>query len=226
MSNRPILLAASRALYADLAPRLEEKIGRACHFIGTKDGFNAEHIARLDPEFIFLPHWSYIVPRAIYSKYECVIFHMTDLPFGRGGSPLQNLIVRGFKETVICALRCSEGMDTGPVYLKRPLSLLGTAEEIYVRASKIVEEMILEILAMRPEPKAQQGEPVLFQRRKPEDGDLAPLSELDQIYDYIRMLDAEGYPRAFLETGRFRLEFSRASLQSDSVVADVRIIKK
>ncbi len=27
-------------------------------------------------------------------KFECVCFHMTDVPYGRGGSPLQNLIIR------------------------------------------------------------------------------------------------------------------------------------
>jgi methionyl-tRNA formyltransferase len=41
------------------------------------------------------------------------------------------------------------------------------------------------------------------------------------------MLDAEGYPNAFLETEIFKLEFTRASLKADkSIIADVRIIKK
>ena len=56
---------------------------------------------------------------------------MTDLPFGRGGSPLQNLITRGISKTKISALRCNEEIDAGPIYLKRPLSLHGSAEEIY-----------------------------------------------------------------------------------------------
>ena len=29
---------------------------------------------------------------------------MTDLPYGRGGSPLQNLIIRGFESTKISAI--------------------------------------------------------------------------------------------------------------------------
>ena len=41
-----------------------------------------------NPRYIFFPHWSWIVPKEIFEKYECVCFHMTDLPFGRGGSPL------------------------------------------------------------------------------------------------------------------------------------------
>jgi methionyl-tRNA formyltransferase len=39
------------------------------------------------------------------------------------------------------------------------------------------------------------------------------------------MLDAEGYPRAFLEYGGFRLEFSRSALYDGRIVADVKIEK-
>ena len=49
------------------------------------------------PRYVFFPHWSHIIPEDIHGAFECVIFHMTDLPFGRGGSPLQNLIARGIK---------------------------------------------------------------------------------------------------------------------------------
>jgi methionyl-tRNA formyltransferase len=54
-----------------------------------------EMLAALDPRYVFFPHWSHRIDSAIFERFECVIFHMTDLPFGRGGSPLQNLIARG-----------------------------------------------------------------------------------------------------------------------------------
>jgi methionyl-tRNA formyltransferase len=68
------------------------------------------------PRYVFFAHWSWKIPRAVYEAHECVIFHMTDVPFGRGGSPLQNLISRGIYETKLSALRCVEEMDAGPVY--------------------------------------------------------------------------------------------------------------
>ena len=37
----------------------------------------------------------------------------------------------------------------------------------------------------------------------------------DEIYDYIRMLDAEGYPRAYIEFGGYRLEFEQAGFLRD-----------
>jgi methionyl-tRNA formyltransferase len=38
------------------------------------------------------------------------------------------------------------------------------------------------------------------------------------------MLDAEGYPHAFLEVHGMRLEFRRVSQRSDGLHADVRIV--
>ena len=148
---------------------------------------------------------------------------MTDLPYGRGGSPLQNLIARGISETKISALRCVEDMDAGPIYLKKPLSLYGSAEEIYLRAARVIEDMIVEILDKHPDPVPQEGKATIFKRRKPEQSNLAAVTALEEAFDLIRMLDADGYPPAFLEIGPFKLEFTRASRKTDQIVSDVRI---
>jgi methionyl-tRNA formyltransferase len=86
-----------------------------------------------------------------------------------------------------------------------------------------MEPMILRIARERLQPQPQQGEPVLFQRRRPQDGDLAATASLEAVHDLVRMLDGDGYPSAFLKVGRLRLEFTRASLKFDHVAADVRI---
>ena len=151
---------------------------------------------------------------------------MTDLPYGRGGSPLQNLIVRGHKNTMISAIQCVKDFDAGPVYLKKPLSLEGNAKDIFTRASHIIEEMIIEILDTNPKPVAQKGKVVKFTRRKMEDGDLRNAESLDEVYNYIRMLDADGYPPAFVRFGDYKLEFSRASQEAGAVDANVKITKE
>jgi methionyl-tRNA formyltransferase len=131
--------------------------------------------------------------------------------------------VRGHEETVITALRCVEEMDAGPVYLKRPLSLHGSAEEIYLRADRVMEAMIATIITDRPSPTPQSGEVTVFKRRRPDQGDWSGAKDLDAVFDSIRMLDATGYPPAFVEVGAFRLEFSRAARRTGAVLADVRI---
>ena len=192
----------------------------------TERDLSLKALEQIEPDFVFFPHWSWLIPEDIHSRYECVIFHMTDLPYGRGGSPLQNLIVRGHQDTMLCALKCVEDIDAGPVYLKRPLLLTGTAEEILRRASALMEEMIFEIVDLKPTPVPQQGNVVEFNRRKPEEGNLGPVAELKQAYDYIRMLDADGYPPAFLETEHLHFEFKETQLNDEYVEARVRIRKK
>ncbi|MPN14487.1 hypothetical protein SDC9_161814 [bioreactor metagenome] len=94
-----------------------------------------------------------------------------------------------------------------------------------MRASIIIfEHMIPFILSNLPSAQPQSGEVTEFRRRKPEDSELSLNMNMNQIYDYIRMLDAEGYPKAFIRFGSYKLCFSRASLKSDKIVADVEFI--
>ena len=34
----------------------------------------------------------------IIKKYNCICFHTAPLPYGRGGSPIQNMILKKFKK--------------------------------------------------------------------------------------------------------------------------------
>jgi methionyl-tRNA formyltransferase len=196
--------------------------------INIKNDFNSGVLSALKINKIFIPHWSYFIPEDIYANYECIVFHMTDLPYGRGGSPLQNLIMRGYEETKISALRVVRELDAGPIYLKRELSLKGTAQEIFTRSNSIIEVMISEIIAKDLIPKEQEGEIVNFKRRKPQDSNISELEDLKKVYDYIRMLDADGYPHAFLETPTLKLEFTNSNYNVDDkiITANVRIFKK
>jgi methionyl-tRNA formyltransferase len=194
-------------------------------FCGNPDSLN-DLLSKVKARYIFFPHWRWIVPKNILLGNECVCFHMTDLPYGRGGSPLQNLIVRGHKATVLSALRMDEGIDTGPIYYKEPLSLDGTAELIYERSAKLSWDMIGEIVNNEPNPIPQVGDVVEFKRRKPEQSLIPSGLTVGQIYDYIRMLDAPDYPNAFIEKSGYLFEFTNASIDSGELTSNVRIKNK
>lgn len=184
----------------------------------------AEMVARVAPRYIFFPHWSSIVPDAILAR-ECVCFHMTDVPYGRGGSPLQNLIARGHKSTMLTALQMTETLDAGPVYFKRSLSLEGSARQIMRRAAALSAEMMAEIVAREPAPVPQEGTPTHFARRKPAQSALPDAATPEALYDHIRMLDAPGYPHAFLNHGAWRASFTEAVVDGAAVEARVRFEK-
>ncbi len=193
------------------------------HYVDSAEQFSPVTLREWAPRYVFFLHWSWKVPPEILDDFECVCFHMTDVPYGRGGSPLQNLIVRGHKDTRLAALRMTAEFDAGPVYFKQPLSLAGNAEEILIRACYASASMIQRLIREEPMPSAQEGDAVVFKRRRPEESELRNPASLSELYDSIRMLDAEGYPHAFLNYGGFRFEFSRAALYDGRVVADVKI---
>ncbi len=193
------------------------------HYIDSPEELMSEKLQALDPRYIFFPHWSWKVPQEIIEAYECVAFHMTDLPYGRGGTPLQNLILRGHRETKLTAFRMTTEFDAGPVYLKEDLDLSGNAEDIYRRTSSLAAAMIRHLIDEEPDPFPQEGDVVEFKRRRPEESEIPEVGSLSELHDFVRMLDAEGYPRAFFVRGRFRYELRDASLEDDRIKARVTV---
>jgi methionyl-tRNA formyltransferase len=221
MKQTPIVIATIRPWNLEQYACWEPPKGYVKHLVSSKDELSLDRLQEINPAYVFFPHWSWIIPREIFERFHCVVFHMTDLPFGRGGSPLQNLLVRGIYETQISAIAVEDGVDTGPVYMKRPFQIsTGSAEDIFRRGSVIVYDMITGIVLNNPTPTAQTGEPVHFMRRKPNESQLPDDINGRRLYDFIRMLDAPGYPRAYIKHGDTRYEFSDA--QYDEIDETVR----
>ena len=219
------LVAGSKAWNRRVYDEMIASLPGEWHFITTREQLTTARFHTIRPRYIFFLHWSWKVPDEIVDNYECICFHMTDVPFGRGGSPLQNLIIRGHRKTMLSALRMVRELDAGPVYMKEELSLDGTAEEIYLRATHLSAQMIGRIIREHPEPVPQAGDVVVFKRRKPEESLIGESGSLESLYDFIRMLDAEGYPKAFVVWHGFRLEFSRAVLYNDRIETAVTITR-
>ena len=211
--------------YFKLKKRLKDKYN--FYLITNKEELNFNNLKKINPKYIFFPHWSYIIEEDIYSNFTCIAFHMTDLPYGRGGSPLQNLIMNEVYNTKISAFKVEKGLDSGDIYLKEDFNIsLGSAEEIYIKISNIIfQKMIPTILTKNLVPKKQEGKIVTFKRRKPEDSNILTLKEknIKKLYNFIRMLDAEGYPKAFIELDNIRIEFSEVHLKNNKLVGRFEI---
>lgn len=176
------------------------------------------------PRLVFFLHWSQIVPDYVLRAAECVGFHMADLPHGRGGSPLQHEILEGRAHTTLTAFRMTDELDAGPVYCRADLCLAGAAEEVYRRASRVAAGMVRRIAGQRIEP-VPQGEPMEAPRRRrtPAQSQMVAPVDLDAVYDHVRMLDAAGYPHAYVIHDGYRYTFRRAVRYDGRVEADVAI---
>jgi methionyl-tRNA formyltransferase len=193
--------------------------------IDKKEELNLDFIESINPRYIFFPHWSWKVPPEIYERFECVAFHTAPLPYGRGGSPIQNLIIHGITTSPVCALRMTDVLDGGGIYNSLEVSLDGTVEEIFSRIADCVQKLILFICKNNPLPIEQTGKVVMFNRLSIADNELLGSYTINEIYDRVRMVDGLDYPRAYIHLGKHRLEFSEAKFYNNDLIMKVKIAK-
>ena len=185
-----------------------EKFKKKFKYIFDKKKLNYLAIKKINPKIIFFCHWSYIVPKNIFNNFLCINFHTAPLPFGRGGSPIQNLIQRGIKKTPVCAIKMGDRIDAGPIYLKKNIQLTGSLNTILTSIVLKIEIMILELIKKLPKPKNQKGAIKVFKRLKPKMSEIKKNDKFSKIYDKVRMLDSIEYPRAFIKFNNFIIKFS------------------
>jgi methionyl-tRNA formyltransferase len=191
--------------------------------ITKKDELTEEFLDHLNPDYIFFTHWNWIVPKQIHNKFLCIVFHTAPLPYGRGGSPIQNLILKGLDSSPVCALKMTEELDAGPIYSKIEISLKGSLKEIFSRVNDAVNKLITEITKNKITPVEQSGEPTLFNRLK--NNALPKDIELNQIYDRVRMLDHNDYPNSYIIHGRNKFEFFDAEHENGFINLKCKISK-
>ena len=174
-------------------------------------------VKKLNPEFIFFPDWSWIIPKKITDNYKCVCLHESNLPKFRGGSPLQNQIIRGITKTKSTAFFMSDGIDEGDIILQKNLSLKGKIEDIFLRMIENDFKIITKIISGKYTVKKQKGMPTLFKRRKPKESELQNLNfSKKYLYDFIRMLE-DPYPNAFIKLGKRKIIFKSANLKDNKL---------
>ena len=192
---------------------------------------NDEELERLakevNPRIIFIVHWNRTIKPNIYNNIETIIFHATDLPKGKGKEPFQYLIETGYESTVLTVFRCTEGIDSGPIYDKIPLSLSGSAEECYKRCSDIIFKKIKEMINHTNKggcyaPIIQVGES--SECDHPTNEILLDATDnLEEIYNKIRAWDASSYPKAYFDVEEFGFELSNAVMRHGCIEAQVKI---
>lgn len=181
----------------------------------------------IEPDWIFFFHWSHIVDKSVYEKHKCVVIHTGILPKYRGGSPIQNQIIEGVSISDVNLLTMEEEVDSGDIYCRKPVSLQGNLSDIWTSISNVAAELICECVNedLKPEPSLIKTSDV-YKRRRKQPIEFDNMKNIDYIYDQIRMMDAEGYPMSYITIGDYKLEFSRAKLEKEVIISDVRISKK
>ena len=176
-----------------------------------QDGESAQlvrHAERLpESDIAFLLGCVRILPRRLLrrSRFNLVI-HESDLPKGRGFSPMTWQILEDRTSIPVCLFRAINGADAGPVIYRDSIELRG--DETYMEWRALQGEKTIELcrrFLREPKPPdgvAQSGEQTFYRLRTPSDSQLDPDRTIAQQFDLLRVADPDRYPTYFFHRGR------------------------
>jgi len=161
-------------------------------------------IYKIKPDYILFYGWSWYIKKKIFSKFKCLMLHPSALPKFRGGSPLQNQIIRNINSSAVTIFIINDILDGGDIVYQSKLSLRGTLEEIFKRISMIGFKATYKILNSKKikQKKQNHSKATYFKRRRPEQSEITfnelRNSEPIYLYNKLRML-ADPYPNPFIK---------------------------
>ena len=125
------------------------------HPVTLRDGAAHDAFAALDADVAVVVAYGLILPRAILDApgFGCLNIHASLLPRWRGAAPIHRAVMAGDSETGVCIMQMEEGLDTGPVLLRRA-SAIGpddTTGQVHDRLSELGGRLIVEALRRLPE---------------------------------------------------------------------------
>ncbi len=84
-----------------------------------------ERFRALNADLAVVAAYGLILPKPILDapKQGCINVHASLLPRWRGAAPIQRAILAGDEVTGVTIMRMEEGLDTGPILLKRELDI-------------------------------------------------------------------------------------------------------
>ena len=116
---------------------------------------DSEAVAKLEewaPDVIVVAAYGQIVGQDILdlAPHGCLNIHASLLPRYRGAAPINWAIVRGEKESGITIMQMDEGLDTGPMLLKKKtlIAPLETAGELHDRLAEMGAELIVDVMRL------------------------------------------------------------------------------
>ena len=129
---------------------------------------NEEEQARfraLDADLAVVAAYGLILPKPILEapKGGCINVHASLLPRWRGAAPIQRAILAGDEASGVTIMRMDDGLDTGPMLLKRELGIRGkNAGEVTEELANIGADALVEWLMSPTPPEPQPSEGVTY----------------------------------------------------------------
>ncbi len=174
-------------------------------------GYEAQRINHHDDllsgDLLFILGYLRILPDECLDLHAAnLVVHESDLPKGRGFSPMSWQILDDRREITFCLFEAVPDVDSGPVYDRRTLHLDGTElhHEWRELQGLLTVQMVLDFIDQYPgvEADAQEGEPTFFERRTHEDDEIEVDRPFREAFHKMRVCHPREYPAWFEWEGR------------------------
>ena len=130
-----------------------------------------------------------------------VVCHPSNLPKGRGFSPIAWEILNNSEKLTFTLFEANEKVDDGEIYYKKEIELLGTELNDDLRSiqAEITFELILKYINEYPKINGskQVGEATYYRKRNKNDSELDINKSIMEQFNILRIADNLNYPAHF-----------------------------
>jgi methionyl-tRNA formyltransferase len=193
--------------------------------IGTRGDQAAllrSHEDIVDVDVAFYLSCMKIVPAEALAKARVnLVAHASDLPKGRGFSPVVWQILEGAREIPIRLLHAVDPVDSGDIVLSDSVAFEGHElnDEIRDVLGRRIVDLCLSYLVAEAPPsgRPQHGEPSWYVRRGRDDSRLDPQRSIADQFDLLRVVDNTRYPAFFeLRGHRYIIRIEKMAAAGES----------
>ena len=141
-------------------------------------------------------------------SHMSLVIHESELPKGRGWSPLSWQILEGASEITVSIIEVEKGIDAGDIFLQKKIKFSGyeLVQELRSMQLQCTLDLIDEFLEMylqgKLTRKKQIGSPTYWPKRYPSDSQLDVNDSISNQFNLLRIVDNERYPAWFDYKGR------------------------
>ena len=172
----------------------------------------------LDADLAVVAAYGLILPRPILEapKGGCINVHASLLPRWRGAAPIQRAILAGDEVSGVTIMLMDEGLDTGPMLLKRELDIRSkNAGEVVAELAELGAGALVEWLAdpTPPEPQPEEGVTYASKIAKAE-ARIDWSVSAEQVERQVRAFDP--VPGAWFEANGERVKLLEAAVGEDA----------
>ncbi|MCH9055131.1 hypothetical protein L5220_04250 [Synechococcus sp. PCC 6716] len=188
-------------------PFLEEWINSLSN--NFQVNFVHQEISLMSGDILFiLSYWQKVSTKTLEKFSSSVVVHASDLPKGRGWSPVSWTVLEGHNQIPIVLFKATSQIDQGEIYLKDYIYLEGheLINEIRVKQAHKTIDLCNRFINEYPEilnhGNHQIGTPSYFPRRTPKDSELDINKSIKEQFNLLRIADNDNYPVFFDYLGK------------------------